>query len=52
MKFNIGQSVMYAGVAVTIISKKYISKLKAWFYEVENKRNNFKANIAEKDLSV
>lgn len=49
-KYQIGDEVVYSKSTVKILNKTLNGTTLLWTYEVENRQNNFKAWVKEKDL--
>ena len=49
-KYQIGDEVVYSQSTVKILNKTLNGTTLLWTYEVENRRNNFRAWVKECDL--
>jgi hypothetical protein len=52
MKYAIGIFVRYNDSLVRVVGSRYNEKLNEWFYEIENKKNDFKAWVSENKLTT
>lgn len=52
MKYKVGTFLRYNNTMVMVVNTRYNEKLKEWFYEVENKKNDFKAWVSEYKLTT
>jgi hypothetical protein len=52
MKYAIGAFLRYNNSIVRVLDARYNQTLDIWLYEVENKKNDFKAWVAENKLTT